>query len=61
MELLVTAVSGALIALCFYLSSKIVNRYIKVLKNNQWKNFVIAVIGFIIMMIFLGLIMSIMI
>lgn len=61
MQILVAGASGLLIGLSFYLGSKIVNKYLKVLENSQWKNFVTAVIGFIIMMVFLGLIMSILI
>jgi hypothetical protein len=61
MQILVACTSGFLIGLSFYLGSKIVNKYLKVLENSQWKNFVTAVIGFIIMMVFLGLIMIILI
>lgn len=61
MQILVAGASGFLIGLSFYLGSKIVNKYFKVLENSQWKNFVIAVIGFTIMMIFLGIVMSILI
>ena len=59
MEILVAAVSGGLIGLSFYLGSKIVNKYFKGLENSQWKNFVIAIIGFAIIILFSVLLLSI--
>ena len=61
MQLLVAGVSGGLIWASFYLGYKIVSKYFKVLENSQWKNFVSAVIGFIIMLVFLALVMIIII
>ena len=48
LQILAVATGGALIGFSFYLGSKIVDRYLKVLEKSQWKNFVIAIIGFTI-------------
>lgn len=53
MPVLVALASGVLIALSFYLGVKIVNRYLKGLENSQWKNFVTAIVCFIILIVIL--------
>lgn len=53
MQLLVTGFSGLLIALSFYLGSKFVSKFLKGLMGSKWKNFVIAIFGFIIIIVIL--------
>lgn len=49
MQFLVAGLSGIFIYLSFYLGVKVADKWLKISRDSKWRNFIGAVIGFIIL------------